>query len=135
MELFVFTDSLVFRSVFYKGGSKSPLLLEISLRLHQAQMRGYLILHVVHIEITVIVESGFDGLFRGGYFGRMTRDLNPLQFVLLDQVSLDVLTGVDPWLRLWWVKSLTRIITSYWFEQKLYNLLWAPPSVAAEMAL
>ena len=33
--LFVFTDNLVFESVFYKGTSKSILLFEIVIRLHQ----------------------------------------------------------------------------------------------------
>ena len=43
MELFVFTNNLVLESVLYKGISTPPLMLEIVLRLHQAQMRGKLI--------------------------------------------------------------------------------------------
>ena len=35
VEMFVFTDNLVFESVFYKGTSKIPLLFELVLRLYQ----------------------------------------------------------------------------------------------------
>ena len=35
VELFVFIDNLVFRSVFYKGASKIPFLFELVLRLYQ----------------------------------------------------------------------------------------------------
>ena len=38
MELFVFTNNMVFESVFYKGNSKILLLFEILLRLHQVNM-------------------------------------------------------------------------------------------------
>ena len=38
VELFVFTDNLVFESLFYKGESKIPLLFELVLRLHKVQM-------------------------------------------------------------------------------------------------
>ena len=34
VKLFIFTDNLVFESVFYKGTSKIPFLFEIALRLH-----------------------------------------------------------------------------------------------------
>ena len=39
VELFVFTDNLVFESVFYKGKSRIPLMFELVLRLHQVQIR------------------------------------------------------------------------------------------------
>ena len=38
VELFVFTDNLVFESVFYTGTSKNPLMFELVLRLHQVHM-------------------------------------------------------------------------------------------------
>ena len=39
VELFVFTDNLVFESAFYKGESKITFPFELVLRLHQVQMR------------------------------------------------------------------------------------------------
>ena len=61
-ELFLFTENLVFESMFYKGTSKSPLLLYIFLRLHQVQMREYLILQIIHTEVTQMIEAGTNGL-------------------------------------------------------------------------
>ena len=55
MELFVFTNNLVFESVVYMGKSKIPFLFELVIRLHQVQMRGDFILSVVHISVTIII--------------------------------------------------------------------------------
>ena len=85
MELFVFTDNMVFESVFYKGTSKIPLLFELVIRLHQVHTRRYLIHHVVHIVGKIIIESGIYGLARRNNLVGMIRGLNPLQFVLLDK--------------------------------------------------
>ena len=85
VELFVFTDNLVFDHVFYKGTSKITLLFEFVLRLHQVQMLGELILHVIRIAGTCMTNAGIDGLSRGNNLGGMMRLLNPLQFSLLDQ--------------------------------------------------
>ena len=65
MELFLFTDNLVFEIVFYKGTSKTPLLFEIVLRLHQIKMRGYLILHLVHIPGMIMIELDIYGISGG----------------------------------------------------------------------
>ena len=40
VELFVFTESLVFENILYKGTPKNPLLFEIVLRLHQVHIIG-----------------------------------------------------------------------------------------------
>ena len=53
------------KSVFYKETSKIPLLFELVLRLHQVQMRGELILHVIHIKGTIIIEAGIYGFSSG----------------------------------------------------------------------
>ena len=81
----MFTDNMVFDSVFYMGVSKSPLLFELVIGLHKVHMKGYLILHVVHIAGTIMIESVIDGIPRGGHMGGMMIGLNPLQFVPLDK--------------------------------------------------
>ena len=60
----VFTDNILFESVYYKGESKIPLLFDIVLLLQQVQIRGYLILHAVNIFGKRMVEAGIDGLLR-----------------------------------------------------------------------
>ena len=57
-------------------------------------MRGYFILHVVHIVGTRMIEAVIDGLSRVNNMGGIMRGLNPLQFVLLDQGSEEISTGV-----------------------------------------
>ena len=43
------------------------MLLEIVLRLHQVQMRGDLIFHIVHIEGTIITKAVINGFLVGDY--------------------------------------------------------------------
>ena len=94
VELFVFTDNLVFTSVFYKGIPKILLRSEIVLSFHQVYTRGYLILHMVHMERTIIIESVIDGLSRGNNLGGIMRGFNPQHFVPLDQLAAEIPTGV-----------------------------------------
>ena len=82
-ELFVFMDNLVFESVFYKGKLNIPLLFEIVLSLHQVQMKGELIWHIVHIVGTITIKAGINGISRGNNLGGMMRGLEPPQFVPL----------------------------------------------------
>ena len=81
VELFVFTYNLVFESVFYKGKSKRPLMFGIVLRLHQVQMRGYLILHVVNTIEIRMTEKLIYGIPRGNNMGVIMRGLNPPHFL------------------------------------------------------
>ena len=50
-------------------------------------MRGYFILHVIHIARTRIIEACIDGISREDNLGGMMRGLNPLQLIMLDQVA------------------------------------------------
>ena len=47
--ILVFTDSMGFESVLYKGTQKSPLLFDIVLLLHKVQVKRVLILHIIQI--------------------------------------------------------------------------------------
>ena len=80
MDFFVFTDNLVFESVFYKGTSKPPFPFELVIRLYHVNMRGELISHVIYITGTRMTESGIYCLYRGNSLGGMMRGLNTLQF-------------------------------------------------------
>ena len=115
VEFFVFTDKLVFESVFYKGTSNPPLLFKLVLRLHQVQMRGEMILHVVHIAGTQMIEAGIDGLSRGKNLGGMMRGMNPLQFFLLDQGAVARSGKLELWIRTWWGDNLNILSAKYWF--------------------
>ena len=56
---------MVFDSVFYKGGSKIPLLFELVLEMYQVHMRVDLILHVVNITGKIMIGSIIYGISRG----------------------------------------------------------------------
>ena len=102
VELFVFTDNLLFKSIYYKGTSNIPLLLEIVLLLHKIYMKGDLILHVVHISGTRIIEAGIDGLSIWNNLGGMVIVFNPLKFVPVDVWAVERSPGLEAWLRSWW---------------------------------
>ena len=93
-------------------------MFELVLMLHQVQMRGELILHVIHIVGTGMIESGIDGLYRGSNLGRMTRVLNTLQFVPLDKEVVARSTKLESWIRMWWRDSLNSISAKDWFQYK-----------------
>ena len=131
MELFVLTDNLVFNSLLYNGASNILLLLEIIIRLHQVQMRGYFILRVVHIAGNTIIKAGIDVLLKVNNLGVIMRGFNPIQFVPIYQGVVERSTGVESWIRSWWVNILIRD----WFDQNDNNLIWAPPSSVSDMAL
>ena len=69
----MFIYNLAFESLFYKGKSKIPLLFELVLRLHQVQIRGEFIFHVINILGTRIIEAGMYSLSRGNNLGVMMR--------------------------------------------------------------
>ena len=134
-ELFIFMDNLVFESIFYKGTSKILLLFEIVLRLHQLQMIGELVLHVIHIVVIRIIEAGIDSIYGGENLGGMIRGVNSLQFYPLYQGVVVRSANLEPWIRNWWGESLNSIIAKDWFEHKGYNLLWATLPATAETSL
>ena len=45
----MFTDNSTAESVYYKGNSSSQHLFELVLCLRKLEMRGVLVLHVVHV--------------------------------------------------------------------------------------
>ena len=56
------------------------MLFELVLGLHQLQMKGGLILDVIHIVGTKMIEAGIDGLSRRNNLGGMTKGMNHLHF-------------------------------------------------------
>ena len=99
MELLVFTENLVSKSVFYKGPSKSPLLFGIVISLHQVQIKGEFILHIVHIAGMRKIETGIDGISICNNLGGVMRGLQPLQFFPLGKGSTEISDTLEPWLR------------------------------------
>jgi hypothetical protein len=66
-EVFIFTDNSTAEQVYYKGNSSSKELYELNLRLHVLEMKGNLILHMVHCAGTRMQCEGADGSSRGDH--------------------------------------------------------------------
>jgi hypothetical protein len=60
-EVFLFTDNSTAEAVFFKGNSTSERLFELMLRLRKIEMKGDLLLHVIHVAGTRMIEEGADG--------------------------------------------------------------------------
>ena len=56
---------MVFEGCFYKANSACPDLHGTTLRLHEAEMKGGIIVYVIHVEGTRMTKLGIDGLYRG----------------------------------------------------------------------
>ena len=67
-----------------------PLLFERVLGMNGLEMDGWLIIHVIHMSGTGIIESGIYGLYRGNDFGEMLGGKDPLIYIPLHIVYLDI---------------------------------------------
>jgi hypothetical protein len=70
-EVFLFTDNTTAEPVYYKGNPVSKALFELLLRLHNLEMTGDLVLHVVHVAGTRMQGEGMDGASRGKFTTRV----------------------------------------------------------------
>ena len=131
VELFLFTDNIVFEGTYYKGTSSSKKLFDLTLRLRKAQTMGKLILHVIHIAGTRMKEAGIDGMSRGDMLEGMMAGIDPLSFLPLGLDANEISKGkVEEWVRSWWgTQPLLTLSPEGWFEegQGSTPCLWMPP--------
>ena len=61
----------MFEILYYKGKSKIPMLFEtvLQLQLHDIQIDGRLILHVVHVSGNMMIEKEIYGPYIDNYMG------------------------------------------------------------------
>ena len=89
IELLVFTNTMVFESVYNKGTLRIILLFEIVLWLHHVQMKEALILHVIYISGTRMIEAGIYGLSRENNLEGIMIGVNPLKPALVDEGAVE----------------------------------------------
>ena len=95
--------------------SKSPLLFETVLQLHEIYMEGILILHVVHISRTRMIEADIYGLYRGNNLGGIIKGIYPLKFIPLHSRDLEISKELEGWIRSWWGPGLETFSPEGWF--------------------
>lgn len=118
MELFIFTDNIVFEEIYYKADSSSPKLHELMLRLYLAEMKGKLIIHMIHIAGTRMKECGMDGMSRGIFLKGMMAGGDLLSYLPLAKGALEVSPGLEMWIRSWWEGSpLVKLDPKGWFTR------------------
>uniref|UniRef100_A0A7S1ZD44 Uncharacterized protein n=1 Tax=Trieres chinensis TaxID=1514140 RepID=A0A7S1ZD44_TRICV len=99
-KLFIVTDNFVFKSTYYKGSSTSPELHEVTVRLHLAEMRGELIVHLIHCTGMQMKEMGMDGLLQGDMLQGMMAGIDPLSFLPLGKGTIERSSGaVEAWVQ------------------------------------
>lgn len=90
----------MFKGTFYIGTSSSKLLFEIIIRLHKAEMKGGLILHVIHVAGTRQKEAGIDGLSRRDLLEGILAGRDTLSHIPLGAGALERSGGdVEIWIR------------------------------------
>ena len=137
-EVFLFTDNSTAESVYHKGNLSSKPLFKLVLRLRQLEMKGDLILHVVHVAGTRMQAEGADGSSRGDHTTGVMAGQPILKYIPLHLSAPEVEPGLVNWLRSCWDfkrGTLEHLSPEGWFEtaMNLGNYLWTPAPAAADV--
>ena len=158
-ELWIFTDNSTAESVAHKGGSTSPKLHELVVRLRLAELNYGFTLYVVHVAGTRMIAQGTDGLSRGSFLEGVVAGSQMLSFIDLALSATVRAPGVIEFVKSWVepvLGGLKLLSPEEWFVEghgivggkkdargvwipthagggKAY--LWSPPPVIADVAL
>jgi hypothetical protein len=138
-EVFLFTDNSTAESVYYKGNSSSKALYELMLRLRDLEMKGDLVLHVIHVSGTRMEGEGADGASRGLFTTGVMAGHHVLEYIPLSQSALEEEPGLKDWLEKCWNREMGDLKFQEpkdWFRHghQGNNFVWAPAPAAAEVA-
>ena len=100
-ELWIFTDNSTAESVVHKGGSKSPRLHDLVVRLRKAELKHDFTLFVVHVAGTRMIAQGTDGLSRGSFLEGVVSGSQMLSFVDLALPATIRSPGVIEFVKSW----------------------------------
>ena len=100
-ELWIFTDNSTAESVVHKGGSKSPRLHDLVVRLRKAELKHDFTLFVVHVAGTRMIAQGTDGLSRGSFLEGVVSGSQMLSFVDLALPATIRSPGVIDFVKSW----------------------------------
>jgi hypothetical protein len=117
-ELWIFTDNSTAESCVQKGGSSSPLLHELVLRLQKAELDQDFNLFVVHVAGTRMIAQGTDGLSRGSFLEGVVAGSPMLSFVDLALSADQRWPAVVEFVRSWIepaVGPLKALLPAEWF--------------------
>jgi hypothetical protein len=138
-EVFIFTDNSTAESVYWKGNSSSKTLFDLMHRLRKLEMKGELLLHMVHVAGTRMMEEGADGSSRGDHTAGVMSGKSVLKFVPLQISAPDAEPKLVDWFRSCWDFKrgpLEHLTPEGWFSAGMEqgNFLWTPAPAAADVA-
>jgi hypothetical protein len=138
-EVFLFTDNSTAESVYWKGNSSSETLFELMHRLRKLEMKGGLILHMIHVAGTRMMAEGADGNSRGDHTAGVMSGKSVLEFVPLQYSAPQVEPTLVEWLKSCWDFKrgpLEYLTPEGWFTTAMTdgNYLWTPAPAAADVA-
>jgi hypothetical protein len=138
-EVFIFTDNSTAESVYCKGNSSSELLFDLMHRLRRLEMKGNVILHMVHVAGTRMVAEGADGSSRGDHQTGVMSGEAILEYVPLHVSAHEAEPKLVDWLKSCWDFKrgpLEHLTPEGWFSAAMNggNYLWTPAPAAADVA-
>jgi hypothetical protein len=139
VELFMFTDKMVYENAFYRGTSSSPILFELVMRLRLLEMHDSWKLHVIHISGKRMIQQGTDGLSRGDMMSGVMGGVDMLSFVPLGKGADELSGSLKRWVHTWWKSdSPAKCLTPEgWFDLSARQgwFVWCPPPAIADAVL
>lgn len=135
-QLMLFTDNTTAEASFHKGGSTSPELHELVLRLRKLEVTLSAELIVVHVSGKRMIESGVDGISRGDKNSGLMAGQSIHSFIPLHLSALERNENLSEWVASWAESEIKILSPSRWPDAHLegQTYLWAPPPAAAEAA-
>ena len=114
-ELFIFTDNSVAEGCFYRGTASSRKLFNLVLRLRKAELKGGLLLHVIHVSGRRMIAQGTDGLSRGNFMEGVMAGARMLEFVPLHLNAIERSDTLRGWLKTWIPRNSEILTVEQWF--------------------
>jgi hypothetical protein len=138
-EVFIFTDNSTAESAFFKGNSSSEHLYGLMLRLCELEMKGNLILHMIHVAGTRMQEEGADWASRGDHSTGAMSGTSVLDFVPLHRDELSLEPGLQKWLEKSWdllYGELSFLTPDNWYAHgnTPKNCVWTSAPAVADAA-
>jgi len=133
-QLMLFTDNTTAERAFHKGGSASPLLHKLILRLRKLELSLGIELMVVHVSGKQMIESGVDGISRGDMNAGMMAGQSVYAFIPLHLSAEERSPKLANWIKGWAGKGTKILNSNQWPDVQAAKgtYVWIPPPAAAD---
>lgn len=136
-QLLLCTDNSTAEAAFHRGGSTSPILHELVLRLRRLEMTFASELIIVHVSGKRMIECGVDAISRGSKNTGIMAGASIHSFIPLHESALDRSKTLLDWILDWGGSDVESFTPSHWpiVHRDGGSYLWSPPPAAADAAL